>query len=105
MWIRDSVQRGHAYALGLHKVALFLLIQLDMVEEDAFWMLCAIVTRVLPPDFYSRPPGAINGFHADCKVICKLAPRLFRGLVHVTGSEEELACTCLLYTSPSPRDS
>ena len=40
-----------------------------MSEEDAFWVLCTIVEDLRDPDFYSRPPAAMNGFVAESSVL------------------------------------
>jgi hypothetical protein len=61
------------YAQGMNFMA-SLLLACTQDEEMAFWILCAIVEDRRDPDFYARPPAAMNGFVAESAVIAAFGP-------------------------------
>jgi len=74
--LRAFVARHSAlgYAQGMNFLALFLLAFLD--EEETFWTVSYIVSRLRPLDFYSGAPFDMNGMRTTLDTIVTLAAKL-----------------------------
>eukprot|EP00750_Incisomonas_marina_P032318 INCI9136.1.p1 GENE.INCI9136.1~~INCI9136.1.p1 ORF type:complete len:750 (+),score=148.49 INCI9136.1:176-2425(+) len=79
--IRDTVQRflkirlRPGYAQGMHMVVALLLAK--MRPEKALWVFVAIVEDIMPIDFYSKPPAAMQGFRVETELIVRLTVLMF----------------------------
>ena len=79
--IRDLIRRflqirlRPGYAQGMHMVAALLLAK--MRPEKALWVFVSIVEDVMPIDFYSKPPAAMQGFRVETELIVRLTVLMF----------------------------
>lgn len=62
--------RQPGYAQGMHLVAALLLCYMD--DDTAFWCFCAMITRIFPGDYFSRPPLSMNGLLVDTDALFHL---------------------------------
>lgn len=66
--MRVRIVQNVGYCQGMnYLVATFLLV--GMAEDMAFWMLAAVVERILPQTYFSR---SLVGVQADQKVVLPL---------------------------------
>ena len=79
--IRDLVLRflqirlRPGYAQGMHMIVALLLAK--MRPEKALWCFVSIVEDVMPIDFYSKPPAAMQGFRVETELIVRLSVLMF----------------------------
>ena len=79
--IRDLIRRflrirlRPGYAQGMHMVAALLLAK--MRPEKALWCFVSVVEDVMPIDFYSKPPAAMQGFRVETELIVRLTVLMF----------------------------
>ena len=64
--VRGCGLGGAGYTQGMNYAAAALLLFFD--EEEAFWVLVALVEGALDADFFAAPPAALNGLLAEAEV-------------------------------------
>lgn len=79
--VRDLINRflrirlRPGYTQGMHLAAALLLAKMN--PEKAFWCFVSIVEDIMPIDFYSKPPAAMQGFRVETELIVRLSILMF----------------------------
>eukprot|EP00397_Hematodinium_sp_SG-2012_P024772 GEMP01025824.1.p1 GENE.GEMP01025824.1~~GEMP01025824.1.p1 ORF type:complete len:583 (+),score=112.59 GEMP01025824.1:86-1834(+) len=66
------------YVQGMNFMAAMLLVRVNFIEEDAFWLLCFILEDILDPAFFSDSPTNFLGYHATAWLLKGLAHKACR---------------------------
>jgi len=97
---REERGDGHgsrSYTQGLNYVACLLLLFVDE-EEKAFWLLCSLIERIAPPDFYAEPPGSLAGTAGEAAIVHALLKKLPYTQKYSQQDDAEITQLCQVLT-------